>query len=495
MRIIMMKVSGLFVSSGSFFWLRVVKKIRFQMTTRPQMWVIVGVLTMTGPATMAGQANAASTRLSTQEVRFHSGDVTLHGTIWAPIGAKHPLPGMVLVHGSGPGPRTANMLEAETFARSGIVTLAYDKRTVGYSLFQRSYAQLANDALAALELLRSNSKVDPRMVGLWGESEGTWVVPLAASRSPDVAFVILVGASGVSPSRQQAWFLGNLLRHDGISGSMLTALPITSVKLLIGANLFAEAHFDAVPSLEHLYQPVLAVWSTHDYSHPPQEASHIIQHALDHAGNTHYTMRFFAESDPKLHRSTDGFTHLEGLTPGYADLVANWVRDVAAGHPPITHVEPAPRQERQSQELAPLAWYESAPVELAVIILFLAAFAGYPLATIARRISRSGQVAVVGWPAWLVSTAGLITTLFFPVYVLAAPLLLPAGPLIFDRPLSWLAFQALAVITVMGTILAVFTWWRRSSTILKSEQIRLGLLVLGGIVFGVWAIYWGLLIP
>jgi len=175
----------------------------------------VGVFAMTALTGIARPVHAAPPGLSTQEISIRRGDVTLHGTIWAPVGVKHPLPGVVLVHGSGPGPRTAYQLEAATFARAGIVTLAYDKRTVGYSFFQRSYALLADDALAAVELLRSNPKVDPTKVGLWGESEGTWVVPLAASRSADVAFVILVGASGVSPARQQSWYLGTLLRHYG----------------------------------------------------------------------------------------------------------------------------------------------------------------------------------------------------------------------------------------------------------------------------------------
>jgi dienelactone hydrolase len=375
------------------------------------------------------------------------------------------------------------------------VTLAYDKRTVGYSLFQRSYAQLAEDALAAVEFLRSHPHVDPTNVGVWGESEGAWVVSLVAAQSTDVAFVILVGASGVSPSQQQSWFLGNMLRHTGVSGSLLTTIPVTSMRVLVSANLFPEAHFDVLPVWERLHQPVLAVWSSRDFSHPPQEASRLLQQALDHAGNTHYTIRFFADADPGLRLATDGFTRLDGFAPGYTDLVANWVDAVTAGSPLPTSVEPSPQQDRQSAALAPLAWYESLAAELAAIVVCVLAFAGYPLVALARRIRGRDQVSAVGWSARLTATTGLIAVLTLPVYLVAGLLLLPPGPLIGGRPFPWLALQALAVVTVASTGVTALRWWQRSGEVQSGEQVRLGLLVLGGVVFGVWATYWGLLIP
>ncbi|OLT19307.1 hypothetical protein BJF78_11165 [Pseudonocardia sp. CNS-139] len=112
---------------------------------------------------------------------------------------------MVLVHGAGTGPREKLREEAAAFARAGVATLTYDKRTVGYSLTQRSYAQLADDAAAAAAVLRGRPEVAPSAVGIWGFSEGGWVAPLAASRAPETAFVVVVGANGVAPLRQQTW--------------------------------------------------------------------------------------------------------------------------------------------------------------------------------------------------------------------------------------------------------------------------------------------------
>src|SRR5690606_20969381 len=58
----------------------------------------------------------------------------LPATLRVPVGARSGLPGMVLVHGAGEGQREHYRAEAEAFASSGIATLTYDKRTVGYSL-------------------------------------------------------------------------------------------------------------------------------------------------------------------------------------------------------------------------------------------------------------------------------------------------------------------------------------------------------------------------
>jgi len=81
-------------------------------------------------------------------------------------------PGVVLVHGSGAGtPRTKLLEEATAFARQGLAVLIYDKRSAGYSGFQRSYSQLADDALGAVRTLRDLPAVDPAKVGIWGFSE------------------------------------------------------------------------------------------------------------------------------------------------------------------------------------------------------------------------------------------------------------------------------------------------------------------------------------
>jgi hypothetical protein len=79
-----------------------------------------------------------------------------------------------------------------------LITLIYDKRQVGYSLLRRDYDLLAADAVAAVALLATRGDVDPSRLGLWAQSEGAYVAPLACRRSTAVKFVITVGAVGVT---------------------------------------------------------------------------------------------------------------------------------------------------------------------------------------------------------------------------------------------------------------------------------------------------------
>lgn len=395
------------------------------------------------------------------DVTFENDGVTLHGTVVAPPGGTK-LPGIVMVHGSGEHSREDYRDQAEAFARQGIATLIYDKRTEGYSQFSRSYSTLADDALAAVEALRKRPEVDPARVGVWGLSEGGWVAPLAASRSSDVAFVVTLGANGVEPSRQQAWAIENQLRRLGMTGSIVGMASSTMMRQLVGGGVFPEAHYDPVPVLKSLRQPVLGLWGAKDVLTPPGEAVRIFQESV-----AHHTLRVFPDAQHQLRRTTDGFDKLDGYAPGYVELVGSWVN-----HPPTaSSADAPPSQDRPSVSVTPLRWYESTWLQLAVLVVLLVAFAF----GLFRR------------PRWL-SVTGLLTVLGFLVVdvLLQTTMGKGLGPVVAGRPLPWLALQLLSLGVVAATIATGVAWWRQRS-------IRLGITLAGGVVFIPWAIYWGLL--
>lgn len=461
----------------------------------------------TAPATIpTTTTNAAPpgvpSDLTATEVGFRGGDgLAMRGTVISPTGAGSARPGMVLVHGAGTGtPREKLMGEAVAFARQGMSVLIYDKRSKGYSLFERSYSLLADDALGALGALRSQPGVDPAKAGMWGLSEGGWVVPIAAARSSDIAFVVLVGANGLPPLRQQTWAVAAGLRKAGVSGSLVDRAEFNLYRAIADGGMFPEPYYDPEPTIAAVRQPVLGIWGTHDLLTPPEESPPIFARALEKGGNEHHTFRFFAGADHAAHRTPDGgVTRSPELAPGYADLVGSWVGDVTAGSPPTAGTSgPAPAQASPTVPVPPPAPWESAPVQLASLLLLLVAFTAYPVVALVRRFRGRSRPPVTG-AARLLSAGGLAAVLgsfsYLFYLVMTGGKLAAPGPVVAGRPLLWLVLQALAVASVVAAVLTALAWRRDRASVSRGEGVRLGLLLAGGAVFVPWALYWGLLLP
>ncbi len=442
------------------------------------------------PLTPAAADHAASPDLVEHEVTFSSHGLEMHGSVIAPAAAASTSrPGLVMVHGSGRKSREGYRLEAEGFARAGIVTLIYDKRPKS-SVSDVDFALLADDALAAAQALRSRPDVQASDVGLLGISEGGWVAPLAASRSTDVAFVITVGGSGVPPGQQQSWNLANRLTAAGVSGSMVDAVSRTTVGLLVGAGLFPEGTFDPVPVLERVAQPVLGLWGDLDRVIPGAESMQIFREALERGRNSHYTLRSVPGAEHTMRRSTDGFDRIEEVSSTYIDLVGSWVGGLAAG-PPAPSTGTPPQQERQTVPVeAGSPW---PAIGLAFVLALV--FGGFTLAATARRVRRRGPGH--GRPAAWLAVCGLLSVLglFGYLVFLAATGARTIGPLVLSRPLPWLALQALALCAAGSVAVAVVAAWRSRAQLPAAQRIRLGALLAAGVAFVPWAIQWGLLLP
>jgi len=153
-------------------------------------------------APVAHSAPDAGAPVREQEVTFPSGTITLAGTLVLPAGPG-PHAAIILVHGSGDGPREPLLHFARRFADDGLVALVYDKRGSGRSQgswIRASLDDLASDVLAGVGLLRSRPEVDGKRIGVWGISQGGWVIPRAAAREPDAfSFAALITGGAVRP--------------------------------------------------------------------------------------------------------------------------------------------------------------------------------------------------------------------------------------------------------------------------------------------------------
>ncbi|MGA6164751.1 alpha/beta hydrolase family protein [Amycolatopsis magusensis] len=426
---------------------------------------------------------SAAPAAQNEQISFPSGGKTLHGSIVGPPPDGLRRPGIVLVHGSGRVTREKVRKEAEAFAAQGLVALIYDKDLTAYSTVSRDFSGLADDAAAAVAYLRTRPEADPARTGLWGLSEGGWVAPLAATRS-DAAFLVVVGANGVTPVRAQSWSYRQWLRHQGVTaGPVVRMVSVSGTRIASEAGLFPEADYDPVPSLEKLRMPVLGIWGGKDKQSPPGEAAAVYARAL--AANPSYTMRVFPEAHHSLIRTTSGFDRLDALEPGYPELVGSWVHGLAAGAPASTSDAP-PAQDGPASALTPLAWWESLWVQGTALLALIVLFAAYPLTALVRR-RREGLV-----PARWASATGLLTVTgllgFLAVVVMSNGQ--DVGPVVLGRPLLWLLTQLLAVGALVSAVFTAVAW-RRS----EAGKIRLGLLLGGAVLLVPWGLYWGLLLP
>ena len=158
-----------------------------------------------------GTVVAARSATTSDDVRIPSGDVQLAATITRPAGGgRHPA--IAIVHGSGRETRSMLDLWTQLYVSLGFTVLAYDKRGVGDSsgrypgelATETTLHLLAGDVEAVLHYLRSRPDVDPARVGLYGGSQGGWVVP-SADVQAHPAFAVIASGPPLTTGQQDAW--------------------------------------------------------------------------------------------------------------------------------------------------------------------------------------------------------------------------------------------------------------------------------------------------
>jgi alpha-beta hydrolase superfamily lysophospholipase len=157
--------------------------------------------------------NGASTRFArvtsrNQVVSFENEGLALEGTLTLPPG-DGPFSAIVICGGSTWTTRATVARRAQTFAALGIASFAYDQRGFGASGSgvvdpdDAPFTLTADDAAAAIGAIAQLREIDSERVGIFGESRGGWVAPLAITRGARAAFAVLFVAPAVSPAQQE----------------------------------------------------------------------------------------------------------------------------------------------------------------------------------------------------------------------------------------------------------------------------------------------------
>jgi dienelactone hydrolase len=411
-----------------------------------------------------------------------------------PVAGPSPrYPALLFMHGAGTGRHTAFRQTAQALASAGVVALVPDKRLDTYTTRERDYPAMAQDYLVSLEALWARPEVDPDRVGVYGESEGGWIAPIAAATSPDVAFLIQVSSPVVSPRQQAAFATDAYLRNVGVPRALLRAIPRGIGSHAPGGG-FEYVDFDVGPYQRAVTQPTLIVYGTADASMPTVQGAQLVIDDLAQAGNTAYTVRYFAGANHGIR--VDG-----ALVPEFLDVLARWIQGLpqtAKAEPRIAGAQPEQRFAADPVERP--RWYADGDMLLAGLQTAAGAVAVGPvlwvLALLLRRRPHKLPSPLARWMAAL--SLGTVLTLgaFAGYLARVAQLALNYQTDQLFVLGGWLVVQLLGVTTAGLFVVSVARVLGAGRAGRLARTGWIGLLTIAGIHVGalvllVIAAYWG----
>ena len=304
-----------------------------------------------------------------EDVRFSNGAIQLAGTLRAPARpGRHPA--IILVHGSGAENRDYILPFARWLVRRGIAVLGYDKRGVGGSSGDwksAPFEELAGDVLAAFEYLKTRSEIDAAQVGLLGVSQAGWVMPIAAVRAPELAFLVSISGGGIVPAETA---LDNA-RSEMMDAGMRTEVIDRILDLMRLQHRFARTgegwdeymdarkqlaarfggapppsfpgtrddslwttmrafyFYDPAPTLGRLKTPTLALFGERDRNIVPERNVPAWEAGLKAAGNPDYAIRVLPKANHLQWEARTGsggeMASLNGFVPEYLPTIEDWL--------------------------------------------------------------------------------------------------------------------------------------------------------------------------
>lgn len=327
-----------------------------------------------------------------EEVSYENkaGGVTLGGTLTLPREGR-PAAAVILISGSGPQDRDESLLGhrpflvlADHLTRQGIAVLRVDDRGVGKSTgntMNSTSEDFAGDVLAGVEFLKTRREINAKKIGLIGHSEGGIVGPLAAAKSPEIAFVVMLAGPGL-PGEEILYSQGEaIVRAAG--GDDATVARQRRIQLLIFSAIKSEKDpkaaaakarellmdeinklsdaekaalgdpaatvdaqiaaanspwfrwfltHDPRPTLAKLKCPVLAVIGEKDLQVPSKANLAEIEKALKSAGNKDFTVKELAGLNHLFQTATTGalseYSMIEEtFAPSALKLISDWIRE------------------------------------------------------------------------------------------------------------------------------------------------------------------------
>jgi pimeloyl-ACP methyl ester carboxylesterase len=385
--------------------------VHFELPAGPTIAVFDGVLrgeAIAGTFEQAGMKGTFELKKGTpppasarppydqEEVTILNGGITLAGTLTLPPTAG-PHPAVVLITGSGAQNRDEEVFGfkvfgrlAEVLTKAGFAVLRCDDRGVGGSTGSTpdsTSADFAEDVLAELKFLKARADIDKTRIGLLGHSEGGMVAPMVATRSTDVAFIVLLSGPALTGERiliAQAEAIG---RAEGrtpeqiASNARVQQLLFATARLNKGweqaagavraevraaINQLPEAQRKAIPDVERLVErqaqgqvafasspwfrffldydpaptlarvtcPVLAVFGERDLQVPVESNRAVMQEIARKSPARQFTIEVIPAANHLYQSATTGssteYARLKKeFAPGFVETLLGWLAPFA----------------------------------------------------------------------------------------------------------------------------------------------------------------------
>jgi hypothetical protein len=306
-----------------------------------------------------------------QEDSFQEVEVTIGEGVWALPGTltlpdvSSPVPGVVLVHGSGPNDRDETIGPNKTFrdlawglATQGVAVLRYDKRTHAHApqftpeVVDKLTAkeEVLDDALLAINLLRQRPEVDPERVFMLGHSLGATLAPRLGEMDPELAGIIIMAGitrpledtildqytylyhlSGEITEEQKAELEALKVKVDRVK-SLETSSPVSAPDLPLGISVAywqdLREH-NVVEIAKSLELPILVLQGGRDYQVLAAEDYQGWKDALQNKDNV--TFQLFPELNHLFLEGEGKSTPQEYMVEGHVQekvviTIAQWLK-------------------------------------------------------------------------------------------------------------------------------------------------------------------------
>lgn len=306
---------------------------------------------------------------------FEHGDNKLEGMLIKPKGLTGPVPVLLFIDGDGESHYDGYGYSQhiwQSLANAGVASFSWSKPGVGDSTgnwLHQSLEDRADEAIAAIEMLKTRDDIVHNKIGLIGWSQAGWVMPIVASKSDYPNFMIMI--SGAINWMDQGHYMHTVrMRLKDASQTEIDAAKVTSFAdaeryfameyeeyaIEVSADgdepmtrdrfRFVQLNWksDARDHLKDIDCPVLAIFGGQDVNVDGVETARVYREEFRKAGNQDITIQVFPDAQHAILKGRHFKAQIPGLwfvtklaflggdafADGYLDLIASWAKEKSA---------------------------------------------------------------------------------------------------------------------------------------------------------------------